>query len=143
MNNKLNTPGKAVNKPPSKSPKFLNLSQIRLPITGLTSIAHRISGVLLFLSIPFVIYCLELSLAGPQGFQRLTQMSTNIWIGLFLILLLWAVLHHFCAGLRFLLLDIDVGVTKTAARASAWWVLILPMAATLMIALMWVAGGGT
>lgn len=108
----------------SKRPKYLNLIQIQLPIPGIVSIAHRISGVLMFLAIPFTAYLLQLSIQDGQGFQQVSLLLDNIFVKLVLILLIWSLLHHLFAGIRYLLIDIDIGVEKTLARAGALAVLI-------------------
>jgi len=114
-------------------PKYLNLLRIRLPITGVLSIAHRISGVLLVIAIPFTIYLLSLSLVSPQGFAD-TQALLNLpIIKLVLLMVFWALMHHFLAGIRFLLLDIDIGYHRTQARQSAWMVFIGEMIAVFLL----------
>ncbi len=114
-------------------PKYLNLLRIRLPITGVLSIAHRLSGGLLVVAIPFFIYLLSLSLGGAQGFtdaQALLNLSIVKWV---LLITFWALMHHFLAGIRFLLLDIDIGHHRTQARQSAWVVFIGEMMAVLLL----------
>ena len=106
------------NKPDSR-PVFLNLLRIRQPVTALTSIGHRISGVLLFLSIPVLIMLLDRSLSGPQGFAEVVEWGESPLIKLVLLLLVWAAVHHFLAGIRFLLLDVDLGIDLETARKTA------------------------
>ncbi len=106
------------NKPDSR-PVFLNLLRIRQPVTALTSIGHRISGVLLFLSIPVLIMLLDRSLSGPQGFAEVVAWGEGPLIRLILLLLVWAAVHHFFAGIRFLLLDVDLGIDLDTARKTA------------------------
>jgi len=105
-------------------PVYLNLLQIRLPVPGFMSILHRASGAVLSLAIPFVIYLVDLSLRGPEGYARAHQLLDGWLAKLVLLGLLWALLHHFFAGLRYLLLDVDVGIDKPAYRQSAWAVII-------------------
>lgn len=100
-------------------PRFLNLFRIRLPITGVVSIAHRIAGVLLVLAIPFGFYLLDLSLQGPEGFHRAGVIVAHPLARLAMILLGWALAHHLLAGIRALFIDVDLGVTRAAARRSA------------------------
>jgi succinate dehydrogenase / fumarate reductase cytochrome b subunit len=105
-------------------PVYLNLLQIRLPVPGILSILHRVSGVLLSLVIPFAVYLLDLSLRGPEGYVR-AHLLLDGWLArLVLLVLLWALLHHLLAGVRYLLLDVDVGIDRPAYRQSAWAVLI-------------------
>ncbi|WP_456415921.1 succinate dehydrogenase, cytochrome b556 subunit [Thiolapillus sp.] len=121
--------------PSQPRPVFLNLFQIRLPVAGVMSIAHRIAGVLLFLAIPFAIALLSLALTDEKGFfqaqallqQPLTQMG--------LLLLLWALTHHFLAGIRYLLIDVHLGVQAPRYRHTAWAVLIA--APVLAVLLLW------
>ena len=100
-------------------PVNLNLLSIRQPVTAIASIAHRISGVLLFLSIPFVIWMLERSLSSPAGFEQITSLFEQGLMKLFAILIAWSAAHHFFAGIRFLLLDLEIGVELGPARISA------------------------
>ena len=101
-------------------PKHLNLLQIRLPLTGVVSIAHRISGVLLVLSIPLGIYLLERSMRGPEEFSWLSGLLSTLPVRLGLLLLGMAVAYHLIAGIRFLLIDLGVGEHLEAARRGAW-----------------------
>lgn len=106
-------------------PFYLNLIRIRLPIQGVVSIIHRITGVLLFIAIPFSVYLLDLSLQGESGFTKAQDILSSIFVQLAVLLLLWSLLHHFFAGLRYLLIDFDIGVDKQGSRLTAWLVLIL------------------
>ena len=105
-------------------PVFLNLLKIRLPITGVVSIAHRISGVLLFLAIPFAVYLLDLSASSAGGFEQSLRLLQHPLSQLLLILIVWAFSHHLLAGIRYLLLDLDIGVDKAGSRLSSWAVLV-------------------
>ena len=116
-------------------PKNLDLTKIKLPITAQVSILHRISGVLLFLSIPFFIYLLQLSLSGEQGYVEAVELVNGFFINLILFVLLWALMHHLLAGIRFLLIDIDVGVKIEAARKSAKHVVVSGAVAAVMLGL--------
>src|SRR5712691_4713988 len=97
-------------------PKYLSLPallfEIRLPLPGWVSILHRISGLLLFF--PFVawlLYLLDASLASEQGFERVRDHYLQLpVVKLALVLFVWSYCHHFCAGVRFLFLDIDKGM---------------------------------
>lgn len=101
-------------------PTFFNLTQIQMPVGACTSIAHRISGVLLALGTPFGIYLLDLSLRGPQGYGQAAALLDRTAVKILLFLLVWALAHHLLAGLRHLLSDIDIGSELHPARASAW-----------------------
>ena len=117
----------------SNRPKYLNLYQIRLPVPGFVSILHRISGFGMFAFAWAILWLLQMSLQSPEGFEAAGAI-TQSWIGkLFLIGISWAFLHHFFAGLRFLLLDTHVGVDLEGARRTSWAVLVLSIAGTLMV----------
>jgi succinate dehydrogenase / fumarate reductase cytochrome b subunit len=111
---------------------YLNLFHFRFPATAIASIAHRISGILLFLSIPFFLYLLELSLASPMGFALACAWLDSLPVYLLLLVLLWALVHHLLAGLRFLLLDVDIGIEFAAARRSAIFVIVLALLVFLL-----------
>ena len=112
-------------------PVFLNLLQIRLPPTAIVSILHRISGIVLILSLPFLIYLFDLSLRDDQSFSMALQISGHPLIQLYLYLLLWAVSHHFIAGIRFFLIDLELISGKCATGLSSSIVvavgLLIPM----------------
>ncbi|MEW6293177.1 MAG: succinate dehydrogenase, cytochrome b556 subunit [Pseudomonadota bacterium] len=116
-----------------KRPKYLNLFQIKLPIAGFASILHRISGFGLFLMLPFLIWLLELSLGSRESFESLQAIVSHPLAKLLLIGLLWAFLHHFCMGIRILLIDIHVGVDKAQASNSAKMVLAVSLPMTLIL----------
>ena len=106
-----------------KRPVYLNLIKIRLPVTGMVSIAHRVSGFLLFLSIPFSIYLLDLSVTSSQGYEQSVQLLQQPVIQILLLFLVWALLHHLLAGVRYLLLDFDIAIDKAASKMTAWTVI--------------------
>lgn len=116
-------------------PKFLNLMEIRLPVPGFASILHRVSGAGLFLMLPLLIWLLQLSLASPESFQTFQAVAAHPLVKLILLGLLWAFLHHFCMGIRILLIDIHIGVEKAKARQSAWAVLGVSLALTAVLGL--------
>ena len=119
-------------------PVFLNLLQIRLPVAGIMSIAHRAAGVLLFLSIPFLAALLSVALSGQAGFLQAQTLLKQPIMQVILFLLLWALSHHFLAGIRYLLIDVHLGVQAPRYRQTAWAVLILsPLLALLLLWGLW------
>ncbi|MDP3513642.1 MAG: succinate dehydrogenase, cytochrome b556 subunit [Sulfuritalea sp.] len=117
-------------------PKYLALHEIRLPLAGFASILHRVSGAGLFLMLPLLIWLLQLSLGSTQQSAELFAAVTGNWlVKLILLGLLWAFLHHFCMGIRILLIDIHVGVEKQQAHNSAMAVMIISLALTLVFGL--------
>jgi len=102
----------------------------------LFSILHRISGALMFLvGLPLVLYLFQQSLLSEISFGRFQALAGHWLVKLVLLGLLWAYLHHFCAGFRYLLLDVHVGTDKGAATRSAHWVLVISLVLTALVAL--------
>ena len=114
-------------------PKHLDLSKIKLPLPAFVSILHRISGMLLFLALPLLLWALQYSLRSIETYTQLTGVLHYPFIKLFLLGLLWAFLHHICAGIRYLLIDLDCGVKLAQARASSKWVIFVSLALTVLI----------
>jgi succinate dehydrogenase / fumarate reductase cytochrome b subunit len=118
-----------------RRPKFLNLVEIRLPLAGFASILHRVSGIGLFLMLPLLIWLFQLSLGSAESFETLKAVVAHPLVKLILLGLLWAFLHHFCMGIRILLIDVQIGVEKEQARASAKAVLAVSLALTAVLGL--------
>lgn len=115
-------------------PVYLNLPKIRLPLPGIVSILHRISGALLFLfGIPLLLLGVAYSLASPESFAQLKDAIAHPVAKLLLLGFAWSYLHHFCAGIRYLLLDIERGIELPAARRSSVIVLVVSVALTLVV----------
>jgi len=117
-----------------KRPVHLDLLRIRLPLPGFVSILHRASGAALFLSAFWLLWLLDASLASAERFEALRAALTHPVAKLVLIGLAWSYLHHFCAGIRYLFLDADVGVDLPAARRSSWAVLAVSVGLTALAA---------
>ncbi|MCK9201075.1 MAG: succinate dehydrogenase, cytochrome b556 subunit [Gallionella sp.] len=114
-------------------PKHLALHQIRLPLPGIVSILHRISGVMLFLSLPVLLLMLQYSLASIETHTRLLELLAHPLSKLTLIGLLWAFLHHFCAGIRYLAIDLHYVRSLEQARNSSKVVLAVSLALTVLL----------
>ena len=121
----------------NKRPVYLNLFQIRLPVTGVVSILHRITGVLLVISLPLSLYALQQSLASADEYAAVIGYLSLSWVRVLLMVLAVALALHFLAGVRHLLLDIDVGVTRRLARWSAWAVLVGTGLTALVFGMRW------
>jgi succinate dehydrogenase / fumarate reductase, cytochrome b subunit len=106
--------------PKKRRPVFFNLAKIQMPVGALTSITHRVTGMLLAFGVPFCIYVLDLSLRGPLGYAQAIAMLDKAPVKGVMIVLAWALAHHLLAGIRHLLSDIDIGSQLPAARRSAW-----------------------
>ena len=111
-------------------PKHLDLAKIRMPVSAIVSILHRISGAGLFLMLPFMLYLLQASLGSPDSYVRYRAAIATPLTKLILIGLLWAFLHHLFAGIRFLALDLHYGVELQASRMSSRLVLALSLLLT-------------
>ena len=106
----------------------------RLPAGALVSILHRITGIVLVLLLPLAFYALDRSLQAEAGFnavrgwfaQPLVRLALPVLAGLFAL--------HFFAGIRHLLLDIDIGITRGAGRASAMATIMAALLTALLVA---------
>ena len=119
---------------PKPRPKYYDLNLAHLPPPGLVSIFHRISGLLLFFPIlPLLLYVLQATLGSEQGYAHWREFFSRPLVKLLAVGALWLYAHHFWAGIRYLLLDVHLGVDKAPARASAVAVLVLGIATTLLL----------
>jgi len=106
----------------------------RLPPAGILSILHRVSGALLFLALPFLLWLFEKSLTSEMSFKIFTDVTGHWYVKLVLLALSWGYLHHFCAGIRHLLMDTHMGLEKAQARTSALIVFAVSIVLTLAVA---------
>ncbi len=127
-----------------KRPEFRNINALsdlpsyRLPAAGWVSILHRVSGVLMFILMPFIIWMFDTSISSEISYSRFTGAFSAGMLGLpgfiwklVALALIWAYLHHFCAGIRHLRMDIHHGsVDKRSGAASARVVLVLSLLLT-------------
>jgi len=117
-----------------RKPAFLDLVHVQMPVGALTSITHRVTGVLLAIGVPFTIYLLDRSVQSPEGYAEVIALFDRWFAKCGLILLIWSLTHHMLAGIRHLLSDIDVGSLLPAARRSAWTVNLIGLAVALLAA---------
>ena len=125
-------------KPPRPQYRNIHIAQIagyRLPLAGFVSILHRISGLLMFLLLPFILYLLDQSLLSEISFEAFRGFASNWFVKLVILALSWAYLHHFCAGLRHLVMDLHIGLDKDSSRKSAAGVLSVSLVLAAAIAL--------
>lgn len=129
-----------------KRPEFRNINALsdlptyRLPAAGWVSILHRISGALMFVLMPFIIWMFDASVSSEISFARFTAVFgagaggiPGWFFKLIALALIWAYLHHFIAGLRHLYMDITHSVTKEFGRSSAITTLVLSLALTALL----------
>ena len=128
----------ALNRPVAKPPRpvYLNLIAIRLPLPALISILHRASGALLFvLGIPLLLWGIQSSLASPDAYAQFRTTLAHPLAKLIALALAWAYIHHVLAGLRHLVLDLDIGTDLASARRSSAVVFVLALALTAGVAI--------
>jgi succinate dehydrogenase / fumarate reductase cytochrome b subunit len=118
---------------PKSRPKHLNLLQIRLPMPAFVSILHRVSGALLFLLIPLILYVLGGSLQSADSFVQMKDCLSYPVTKLAMLVVLWSFLHHFFAGIRHLVMDHHIGLELEAARASSKVVMVISIGLTIII----------
>jgi succinate dehydrogenase / fumarate reductase cytochrome b subunit len=120
-------------KPVYRNIGLAQLIKYRLPWAGKVSILHRISGAALFLLLPFILYLFDQSLASELSFMQFQAFTDHFLVKLICLGLIWSFLHHFCAGIRYLLLDLEIGVEKIPAQKSAILVLVVSLALTALV----------
>ncbi len=113
-----------------KRPKHLALHKIQLPFPGFVSILHRVSGAILFLALPLLLLLLDQSLRSIETYTNLAECLAHPVLKLGLLGVVWAFLHHFCAGLRYLAIDLHLVPNLAAARASSMWVMAVSLLLT-------------
>lgn len=119
-------------------PVYLNVPHLasKMSITAKISILHRISGVLMVLAIPLVLYLLHLSLTNGDVYAHCYEIASLPIAKLIYLVLIWALMHHMCAGVRFLFIDINKGVEKLTAQRSARIVLAVSLFLTAILGVM-------
>lgn len=119
---------------PKIRPKYYDLNPAHLWPPALLSILHRISGaVLFFLIVPALLYVLQVTLGSEEGFARWHDFFARPAVKIVMLGAVWLYAHHFFAGLRYLLLDLHIGIAREPARTSALAVLALGVVATALI----------
>ena len=108
-------------------PKNLNLFTIRFPVPAIVSILHRISGVILFLLIPFLLWLLHRSLASEDSFYDLYERLSTPWVKFIVWGALSAFYFHFVAGIRHLLMDINIATTLKKSRLASFVTIIVSL----------------
>ncbi|MBC8723350.1 MULTISPECIES: succinate dehydrogenase, cytochrome b556 subunit [Paraburkholderia] len=128
----------AVKKP---RPEFRNigigqiLTAYRLPLAGRVSILHRVSGALLFLFLPFLLFLFDQSLTSELSFEVFKGFLSNIIVKLITLVLAWAFLFHFCAGIRHLVMDTNHdAVSKEKGKSTSIVVIVVSSLLTIAFA---------
>jgi succinate dehydrogenase / fumarate reductase cytochrome b subunit len=129
-----------------KRPEFRNihalrdLTTYRLPPAGWVSILHRVSGALMFLLMPFIIWMFDTSVSSEISYDRFTSAFVagigfvpGWFVKLVALALIWAYLHHFIAGVRHLYMDARHAVSKEFGKSSAIVTLVLSIGLTVVL----------
>lgn len=116
-----------------KRPKNLDLTTVSFPVPAISSILHRITGVVLFIAVPILLWMLQKSL-DSAGYAELQAMFTESFLWQFI---LWAILtsvaYHVIAGVRHLLMDLGIGESLEGGRRGAWAVLFLSVISAVLL----------
>lgn len=119
---------------------FKDLPSYRLPMAGIVSILHRLSGVILFILMPFIIWMFDTSISSEYSFAKFTAAFNVGMLGLpgalwklLTLAVIWAYLHHFMAGLRHLWMDATHAVSKEFGKSSAIATLVLSLGLTVVL----------
>jgi succinate dehydrogenase / fumarate reductase, cytochrome b subunit len=116
----------------NQRPVNLNLLTIRQPVTAVVSILHRISGLILFLSLPVILWALGLALADVEGYNTVANYLAMPF-GKIIALAIWAaVAIHLCAGFRHIIMDMGWAESLHQARLGAFLVLLLTLALVIL-----------
>jgi succinate dehydrogenase / fumarate reductase cytochrome b subunit len=118
-------------------PVYLNLFRIQLPVTGMVSIIHRVTGVVWVLLLPVLAYVLHRSLSSESGFQWVVSLWSERSIRLLTLISVLTLMQHFFSGVRHLLLDLDMGVSLPVARTTAWFCFALTAILALWLGVCW------
>ncbi len=124
----------------AKSRRFTNIHVLqiikyRLPAAGMISILHRISGAALFLLLPFLLFLFDQSITSELSYEFLQGYVSHPLVKLFIAGCAWAYLHHFCAGIRHLVMDLHIGLSKEGAAQSAKIVFYVSLPLAALVAL--------
>ncbi len=117
-------------------PVYLSLTQFRWPLPAMSSILHRITGMLLFVGIAFLLYLLDLSLTSAQGLEDARALLGQPLAKLLLIAIVATLIYHFVAGIKHLFLDFEVGDTKEGGRLAAQLTFVIS-AVLIVLAAAW------
>jgi len=118
----------------SNRPVFLNLTQIRFPVTAIVSILHRVSGVALFFAMPIILYWLCLVTYSEASFAHMLVLNQIWWIKTLFFLVLVAIIYHMVAGTRHLYHDFGHNHGLQASRCSAWATMLISVVLVLLSA---------
>ncbi len=103
----------------SKRPVNLDLSKFHFPLPAITSILHRVSGIIIFVGVAFMLYGLQLSLSGEEGFSHVSELLNSFFAKLIIWGIMSALLYHLVAGIKHLFMDMGIGEELESGRLAA------------------------
>ena len=112
-----------------------DLMNYRMTAGAYVSILHRISGAAIFLMLPFLLYLFERSIVSEATYAHFVGIASHPLVKLILLGLIWATLHHICAGVRHLFMDMHVAIEKDSSRSTALGVLVVSLVLTALCGL--------
>jgi len=121
----------------SKRPVNLDLGKFHFPLPAITSILHRISGIIIFIGVAFLLYGLDLSLSGEDGFVRVSELLDSFLAKLIIWGILSALLYHLVAGIKHLLMDMGIAEELESGRLAAKTTLVVSVV-LILLAGVWV-----
>jgi len=117
----------------NQRPVNLNLFAMRFPITAITSILHRVSGFVLFLLLPLLLFVLQKSLSNSEGFDAVAQFFSCSIVKFFIWLVCVGMIYHMVAGIRHLVMDAGYGEGLKSGRVGSWLVIAISVLLSLML----------
>jgi len=117
----------------NKRPVNLDLTTIRLPLTAVLSIMHRISGVIIFLGMPILLWMFGQSLSSEADFLYLQDLLDNLFFKLVFLGILAALSYHIIAGIKHLFMDQGIGESATSAKIAARLVILFTVIAFIFL----------
>lgn len=123
------------NRPKYGVMRFADIANVRLPLPAYVSILHRISGAIMVVLLPFILYLLDQSLTSELSFEQFSSFTSHWFVKIIILGVVWAYLHHFCAGFRHLQMDFHMGLDLPTARKTSMAVLVVSLVLTALVAL--------
>lgn len=116
----------------SKRPVNLDLGKFHFPLPAITSILHRTTGIILFVGVAFLLYGLDVSLSGEEGFNRVNELLNSFLAKLIVWGILSALLYHLVAGIKHLLMDLGIGEELESGRLAAKLTIVISVILILL-----------
>lgn len=111
---------------------LMSIKSYNFPITAISSIMHRISGVVLIIAIPLCVVAMNYALAGPDGYQQTVTVLTKSWFSVFFWLFLSSITYHVYAGIRHMIMDMGFGESMKVARFTSLLVIVLGVLSAIL-----------